>query len=154
MLSSIKFLVTCNCILRQFEHIDPPVFHKFIVFSVINEDGSIRPSYAQCNNCKGIHRVTEVGVSDKLKKETMASIPTIEEIQTGLPEKLVELLAKYDNLDLPTWQEIKFTMDQEQWGKPIILIREQDEQGEIHGKYLLIAGKGLWKIESFSTEDV
>lgn len=150
MLESIKHLITCNCILKQFELIEPPIFHKFIVFSIINQDGSIRPSYAKCNNCQGIHKITEVGVSEKLKRETAPAIPDIEEIKTTLPEKLVELLSRY-NIDLPTWQEIKFVYEEEKWGKPIVLYREEDS-GELVGKYLIIAGKTLWKIDSFSTE--
>lgn len=152
MPESIKHLVTCNCILKQFEELDPPIFHKFIVFSVINDDGSIKPCYAQCNNCRGIHKVTEVGVSEKQRRETAPTLPSIEEIKTNLPDKLVELLSKYQ-IDLPTWQEIRFFYDNEKWGRPIILHREEDG-GERFGKYLLLVGKTLWTIDSFSTEDV
>lgn len=152
MLEYIKHLVQCNCILKQFELMEPPVFHKFVVFSVINEEANIKPSYAKCNNCGGIHRVTEVGVSEKLKRETNSTIPDIEEIKTALPEKLIGLLSKY-SLELPTWQEIKFIFENEMWGRPVILHREEEGE-ERYGKYLVIAGKSLWKIDSFSTEDV
>ena len=152
MLESIKHLITCNCVLKQFELIEPPVFHKFVVFSVINEDGSIKPSYAKCNNCGGVHKVTEVGVSQKLKRESTPALPDIEEIKTSLPEKLVALLSRY-NLELPSWQEIQFVYNNEKWDKPIILQKEQDDQ-ETHGKFLMLAGKSLWKIESFTSEDV
>jgi hypothetical protein len=152
MLEYIKHLVQCNCVLKQFELIEPPVFHKFVVFSVVNEDVSIKPSYAKCNNCGGIHRVTEVGVSEKLRRESAPTIPDAEEIKTSLPEKLVGMLLKY-SLELPTWQEIKFIYENEMWGRPVILHREQEGE-ERYGKYLVIAGKSLWKIDSFSTEDV
>lgn len=152
MLEYIKHLVQCNCVLKQFELIEPPVFHRFVVFSVINEDVSIKPSYAKCNNCGGIHRVTEVGVSEKLRRESVPTIPDAEEIKTSLPEKLVGLLLKY-NLELTTWQEIKFIYENEMWGRPVILQREQEGE-ERYGKYLVIVGKSLWKIDSFSTEDV
>ena len=152
MLEYIKHLVQCNCVLKQFELIEPPVFHKFVVFSVVNEDVSIKPSYTKCNNCGGIHRVTEVGVSEKLRRESVPTIPDAEEIKTSLPEKLVGLLLKY-NLELTTWQEIKFIYENEMWGRPVILHREQEGE-ERYGKYLVIVGKSLWKIDSFSTEDV
>jgi hypothetical protein len=148
----IKHLIECNCILKQFEDYNPTVFHKFIVFSVIVDDGSIKPSFAKCNNCGGIHRVTEVNTSEKLKRESAPTIPTIEEIKTNLPEKLVELLSSF-NLELYTWQEIRFVYDNEKWGRPIILQKEEDG-GERFGKYLLLVGKTLWSIDSFSTEDV
>jgi len=47
----IKHLVECKCSLPQFRERDIPVPHSFVVFSVVNEDGSIQPSYAECNNC-------------------------------------------------------------------------------------------------------
>jgi hypothetical protein len=128
------------------------MFHKFIVFSIINQDGSIKPSYAKCNNCGGIHKVTEVGVSEKLKRESSPALPDVEEIKTNLPEKLVDLLTKY-NLDLPSWQEVQFVYNNDKWDRPIILHREQEGQ-DVYGKFLVLAGKSLWKIESFSTEDV
>ena len=152
MLECIKHLITCNCVLKQFELIEPPVFHKFIVFSIINQDGSIKPSYAKCNNCGGIHKITEVGVSEKLKRESSPALPDVEEIKTNLPEKLVDLLTKY-NLDLPSWQEVQFVYNNDKWDRPIILHREQEGQ-DVYGKFLVLAGKSLWKIESFSTEDV
>jgi hypothetical protein len=148
----VKHLIECNCVLKQFEAIQPTVWHKFVVFSVVDDNGDVKPSYAKCNNCQGIHRVTEVGVAEKLKKESSPTLPDIEELKTGLPEKLVSLLAKY-TLDVSTWQEIRFLYDNEQWGKPVVLDKET-EDGETHGKYLLLVGKTLWKIDSFSTEDI
>lgn len=146
-----KHLVSCNCVLRQFQDVDPPIFHKFIVFSVINDDGSIKPSYARCNNCAGIHKVTEVGVSEKLKRESAPFLPTVEEIKTTLPEKLVGLIEKYD-LDLPSWQEIQFIMEHELWDRYVLLSKES-EGTEIYGKMLIIAGKTLWMIKDFSSEE-
>jgi hypothetical protein len=122
------------------------------VFSVINQDGSIKPSYAKCNNCGAIHKVTEVNVSERLKKEDSPLVPDVEEIKSTLPKKLVSLLAKYD-LDIPTWQEIKFNHENQKWDRPVILYREKQGE-EYQGKYLLMAGKTLWKIESFSTEEL
>ena len=152
MPESIKHLVECKCILKQFELIDPPLFHKFVVFSIINDDGSIKPHFAKCNNCGAVHRVTEVGTSQTLKRETAPNLPTIDEIKTQLPEKLVQLLSAY-TLDFSVWQEIKFVYDNEKWDKPIILTKEE-EGGEKYGKYLLIAGKTLWSVNAFSTEDI
>lgn len=148
----IKHLIECNCILKQFENIEPPIFHNFIVFSALNDDDTLKTSYAKCNNCGGLHKIIEIGKSEKLKKESSPALPDIEEIKTTLPEKLVGLLLKY-NLDLPTWQEIKFVYDNELWDKPIILQKEIENK-ETFGKYLLLVGKTLWKIENFSSEDL
>jgi len=127
------------------------VFHKFIVFSIINDDETFKPSYARCNYCGAIHKVTEVMTSVQQRRDTAPMLPDIEEIKTTLPEKLVELLSRY-TLDVTTWQEIKFIYENELWGKAVILQRETEGQ-ESYGKYLLIAGKTLWKIDTFSTEE-
>ena len=152
MFESIKHLVTCNCILRQYEDIEPPVFHKFVTFSVINPDGSIKPSYAKCNNCGAIHKVIEVNTTQRIKKEDSPLVPDIEEIKASLPEKLVGLLSRYD-LDTATWQQIKFNYENEKWDRPVVLHKESYGE-DLQGKYLLMAGKTLWRIESFSTEDI
>lgn len=152
MPEAIKHLIECNCILKQFEMVEPSIFHKFVVFSIINDDCSIKPSYAKCNNCGGIHRVFEVNQSEKLRRESAPTMADIEEIKTHLPEKLVSLLSKY-KLELPAWQEIKFILEYEKWERPVILHTEE-ENGEKYGKYLLIAGKSLWTIDSFTTEDL
>lgn len=147
----IKHMVECNCFLPQYINHKPPIFHKFIVFSIIEENGSIKPSYAECNNCGAIHRVKEVGVSVQIAKEMSAALPKIEEIKTGIPEAVCKILDGY-KVDLSTWLEVKFIYDEQKWGKPVILSREED--GEyIVGKYLLILGEKLHKIDTFSSGD-
>jgi hypothetical protein len=69
-----------------------------------------------------------------------------------LPEKLVGLLSRYD-LDTATWQQIKFNYENEKWDRPVVLHKESYGE-DLQGKYLLMAGKTLWRIESFSTEDI
>ena len=46
----IKHLVECNCVLPQYKDMDPTIFHKFIVFSEIKKDGSVKQSYIKCNS--------------------------------------------------------------------------------------------------------
>jgi len=151
-LDHVKHLVECNCTLKIFDGIEPTIFHKFVVFSVIEADGKFRPSYAACNNCGGVHRVTEVGKSQKLKRETAATLPNVDEIKASLPEKLVGLLEKY-TLDLPTWQQIQFLLDNEQWGTAVVITKETD--GDlVEGKYLILSGRNLWRVDTFSSENV
>jgi hypothetical protein len=143
----IKHMVECNCSLPQFSKVKPPVFHKFIVFSVISENGNLEPSFAECNHCGAIHKVIEVGKTEQLKRETMFGLEKIEEIKTTLPEPVAKLLEAY-KVDLPTWQEVKFIYTHEKWGKPVILSKEEQD-GVVLGKYLLIVGKDLYKVDSF-----
>lgn len=160
VLEGIKHTLVCNCILPQLLHVEPPVFHRFVVFSVV-ENGMVKPSHAQCTNCRGVHKVTEIGVSSKLPTEDSDSlVQTIEEIQASLPEKLVSLLTaggtKYNMLvdNLPTWQEIQFHYNNELWGKPTIIAKTVDKKtAAISGKLLLLAGKTLWTIQPFTSSD-
>jgi hypothetical protein len=143
----IKHLIECKCILPQFKNIPNPPWHKFIVFSQLESDGMVKTSYAQCNNCKVVHRITEVGVSKILNKEVMMTIPTIEDIKTFLPTWLTNLLEKYE-CELPTWQEAKFIYENKIWGSPVVLVKEQDED-MVFGKYVLILGESLHKVEDY-----
>lgn len=148
--SYIKHRIECKCILPQFKNVDPPLFHKFVVFSVIDMDGTCMPSYAQCNNCGHVHRVMEIGKSQLTKKENMSSIKTVEDIKLSLPAKLVGLMEQA-NCDYPTWQEAEFIVENKLWGKAIILTKET-EGSTVAGKYVIVLGDNLYKVESFEKE--
>jgi hypothetical protein len=128
----------------------PTIFHKFNVFSIIESDGSIRPSYTKCNNCDAIHKVVEVGVSIQLAKENTNLLPNIEEIKLIIPENVKKILESY-KVDLIAWQEAEFIFENEKWGKHILLFKEEHDD-KILGKFLLILGKTLFKIEKFEIE--
>ncbi len=146
----IKHLIECNCLLPQFKHSDPPMWHQFVVFSEIDETGAIIPSFAQCNNCGMVHKVTEVGISSTLKRDTFMALPTIEELRNTLAEKLQKELSGYE-LDLPTVQEIVFIFQHQLWGRTVILQKEQVEEYLV-GKMLQIIGISLWRIQTFQEE--
>jgi hypothetical protein len=148
----IKHLIECKCILPQFKNRKPPVFHSFVVFSVIEDNGDVRLSFAQCPNCGVIHKVTEVGVSAILRKEEMSSLMTVDEIKSSLPENLLKILSTYE-LPLPTWQEISFIFDNELWGKSPVILSKEEVEGITTGKYLAILGKELFQIKSFTREE-
>lgn len=148
----VKHLIPCKCILLHFRQRPHPPFHKFVVFSEIGPDASVVPSFAQCNNCGVVHKVSEVGVSEILRKEDLPSILTIDEIKGNLSERLVAALTGYE-LDLHTWQEIKWIMDNEAWGRSVIVVKEKAD-GLISGKMLQILGTSLWRMTSFSGDDI
>ena len=151
MKECIKHTIECNCILPQFKNTIPTVFHKFVVFSIINEDGNLKPSYINCNNCGAIHKVLEVGQSIQTPKESISILPKIEEIKTQLPKQLVDILESY-KCELHVWQELKFIFDEQKWGKTVLLTKETDGDFSV-GKYVLVLGANFFKVDSFSTED-
>jgi len=151
----IKHIIECNCILPQYKNISPPVFHKFIVFSELNKDGLVKPSLVSCNNCNVTHKILESGTSEIIKKEGSNLVPTISDIETNLPGWLVALLKQHD-CPLPTWQEAQFVIENEQWGKILVLSREPD-QGNAERyitKYIILIGENLYKIKIDQEEDM
>lgn len=147
--SYIKHLIECNCILPQFASYRPPVFHKFVVFSVVENDGEkFIPSYAQCPHCGAIHHVVEVFTSKILPRETHALIPKIEDFKASLDDRFIKILETY-HCDLHSWQELQFILDNELWGKTVILTKDEDGTG----KFLLVLGHSLCKVDSFTTNE-
>lgn len=147
----MKHIITCKCFLPQFKELSDPPEHRFVVFSELDEFANIKPSYAQCNNCGIIHKILEIGKSLILKKEDTKVLETIEEISEQLPDWLKAILQKYD-CDLPTYQEARFILNNQLWGRFVVLSKERDEENLI-GKILIILGERLHKIETFESEE-
>lgn len=148
----VKHLLECKCVLPQYKTAEPPVFHKFLVFSEIDTvDGSVIPSYAQCNNCGVIHKVNEIGKSILLRKENMNALLTIDDIKSSLPPRLAAILEQ-NQCDLPYWQEAQFIIANGLWGRGFNLSQER-EGTTIIGKYIVILGETIYDIKSFEREE-
>ena len=148
----VKYLIECKCILPQFKNSNPVVFHKFLVFSEIDTaNGLIIPSYAQCNNCGVIHKVTEIGRSTVLKKENMNALLTIDDIKSSLPPRLANILEQND-CSLPYWQEAQFIIQNGLWGRGFTLSQER-EGSTIIGKYIVILGETIYDVKPFEREE-
>jgi hypothetical protein len=148
----VKHLIECNCILVIFKDVEPPIFHKFVVFSELeDETAKVKQSLAQCDNCGAVHKIVEVGQSIPQKKETSPTLPDQDEIKTQIPAWLSKFLEKYE-CHISTWQEAQFVYENKLWGTPIILAREK-EDNMVSGKALLILGEELHKIENFSEQE-
>ena len=147
-----KHLIECRCILSQFQKMRNPPLHKFIVFSIL-EDDVMLPKLAQCNNCGIVHKVIDFCKSEIVRgKEHANSIISIDEVKQSLPSKLCDALSSYD-IDLPTWEAIKFIIENERWGEHVVLSTD-DTDGMRQGKYLRILGKTLYKVDSFTSDGV
>jgi hypothetical protein len=144
----IKHLVECKCILPQFKNVKDPVFHKFVVFSELEEEtAAVKVSYSQCAHCGAIHKVKEIGISDILNKDTMLSIASIEDMKLELPEKMCVILER-NQCEIHSYQEAKFIIDNKLWGSTIILSKERDADNII-GKYLIVLDRDVYKVEMF-----
>ena len=148
----IKHLIECKCILPQYKKLTNPIYHKFIVFSEIEETtGSVVKSYTQCPVCGAVHRVNEIGLSKILNKDSMLTLPTIEDIKLNLPGGIAAVLERHE-CDLPTWQEAEFIIKNKLWGKTLILAKDR-EGTEVIGKYVIILSPTLHKVEVFEMND-
>lgn len=149
-----KHLIECNCILPQYKNRPDPVFHKFVVFSIIDPDDKVREKLAECPVCGIVHRVTEIGVSEITTKESARSIRRIEDIKYTMPENVVGVL-EANHCDLATWEEAEFIIENKLWGHYVILSSEQMDENT-HGKLLHFMGPnaGMIKVEAFSRHDV
>ena len=140
-------MVECQCVLPQYKKSANPVYHKFVVFSVL-EDDKIKTNFAQCNNCGVVHKIIDLCKSEILNgKESLNSLETIEDIKLSIPQDLSAVLENY-SCDISNWQHAKFIYENGKWGDSIVLVREELDS-EIQGKFLTIVSHNRFKIETF-----
>ncbi len=142
-----KHLIECHCILPQYRKAPEPVFHKFIVFSEIDND-VVNPTYVQCNNCGAVHKVYDLCKSEIIVgRDELRTMTTIDEVKLGMSSDIVGLLEAYD-CDLPTWQHVKFSIVNNLAGEKIILTRDIIEE-ETQGKVLTVKEDGTFLLENY-----
>lgn len=147
-MQGIKHLIQCHCILPQFKNAPEPVFHKFAVFSVIDDSDTVQPKFAQCNNCGIVHKVIDICHSELTTKEEARSIPNVEDIKFSISPDLVRVLESYQ-CDIATWEQAEWIFLSKLWDQWIILTKEEDEFGDLHGKRLIFVDDGKFRIEAF-----
>lgn len=124
-----------------------PLYHKFVVYSKIDEYENIIPKYVKCNNCETVHYVYEICRSEiKTGKEDITSINTIKDISLSLSEKLAGVLNEND-AGLASYEEILDAIENDYFPLNIVLQRETIED-IIQIKTLVIKDKDNFKIEN------
>lgn len=147
-MQGIKHLIQCHCVLPQYRKLPEPVFHKFVAFSRIDDEDQVIPKLVSCNNCGAVHNVHEIGKSEILpKKENSKAVTTEAELAMALPGDLVKIFREY-KVDLATWEEVLFILDEEKWNTTVTMLSEEDE-GEVHGKTLTILSPDRFRVSSF-----
>jgi hypothetical protein len=148
----VKHLIQCHCVLPQYRKLPEPLFHKFVVFSIIDDQDQVIPKAARCNNCGAVHKIVEIGRSEvALRKEDSRAIITQAELAMSLPEDVVKLFQTYD-VDLATWEQAAFVLDNQQWGTAITLVRETEDD-DTTGKVLVIMATNRFRVESFNRKE-
>lgn len=153
MPTGFKHLLKCRCILPQFKKLKNPPQHKFVVFSTIDDENNPVVKFVQCNNCGIIHKVLDIGRSEIVSgREHMASIVSINDLKASMPEKLAGVL-EANGCDLPTWENVQFILENKKWGDFVVL-NSEEESGVRQGKYVRLLGESLFKVESFTRDEV
>ena len=149
MSSGQKHLIKCRCVLPQFKKLENPPAHRFTVFSVVNDDGTVVVKHSQCNNCGAVHKVTDICVSEILQgKDNMNSLIRIEDIKPSIHSNFVGIL-EASFADLATWEYVQFIVENKKWGEFAVLTTESDGD-DVHGKYIRVLGESFCKVESFT----
>lgn len=152
-MQGFKHLVQCRCILPQLKRRKNPPRHQFVVFSIVDETDNVKQKYVQCPSCGVVHKVTEISKSEIQEgKEHMPSIVTIDDIRNSLDEKIAAVLDS-NHTDISVWEEIDFAIENEEWGRYIVLNKDV-EGDEAHIKCLRILGPKLFKVINEIREDV
>jgi len=144
----VKHLVQCHCILPQFKDAADHTFHKFVVFSVVDDSDTVQPKFAQCNNCGIVHKVTDICKSELTSKEDAKFLPSIDDIKFSIPSDLCRVLESYQS-DIATWEQAEWIYLTKSWDQWITLARDESEDGDIHGKRLIFTDDGRFRIEAF-----
>ena len=152
MKRGVKHLVQCHCILPQYKKQKNPIFHKFPVFSVIDESDTVLVKYAECNNCGAAHKVYDICKSEIVTgKDEVRSSPRKEDFKFSLPNDLYELLIHYKK-EIPDFEMSQFLLDNEVWDSTIVLSREELDD-HTQGKILRFVEKDKFRIESYVHKD-
>tara|TARA_B100000123_G_scaffold267445_1_gene240807 strand:- start:290 stop:763 length:474 start_codon:yes stop_codon:yes gene_type:complete len=145
----VKHLIDCHCILSIYKNRTKPIYHKFPVFSILEED-SIKEKYVLCNNCDIVHKVFEINKSEiKWGNEGFKSLVTTkEDIKFNLEnlgmERLVTIL-EVNNVDISDWELIDYLLENNLEGK--VVIDKKEIEDSINYKYLEIKN-GKYKIKN------
>lgn len=146
-MQGIKHLIPCRCILPQFKRRKNPPKHQFVVFSIIEDDDSVRTKHVQCPNCGVIHKVVEIAKSEITTREAASWVVTKDDIRAGLPDKLVAVLESNHVDDVATWEEAKYAIENEEWGRNIVIGKET-EGDETYLKVIRILSSTLFKVDT------
>jgi len=129
---------------------NPPVYHKFVVFSIV-EDDVVKPKLSQCNNCGIVHRVIDLCKSEIVHgAEEGNSIRNIEDIKLSLSQKIVDFLSQQKS-DVTIWEFVEFLLENK---KEAEVVLSKDQQGNITQiKILHVRPDGTFKVKSETRQD-
>jgi len=149
----IKHLVQCHCILPQYRDRAVPVFHQFVVFSVVDDSDTVIPKYVQCNNCAVVHKVVDICRTElAVGRDELSTMLTVDDVALTIPVDVRTVLESY-KADIATWENVQYILQQKCWGSHVVLTHDVVKE-DVQGKLLMFNGPGLFNIETFIRKDV
>ena len=150
-MAGFKHLIQCHCILPQFRKLDNPIFHKFVVFSNIDDDDDVIPKIVKCNNCEIAHKVTDFCKSEVILDGEDVCVISMSDIRQSLSDKLCQILDDH-KCDIATWEQAKDIIENKLWGS-IIILSSKKLSGVTNIKSLIINNEDDFKIEVSMRQD-
>lgn len=148
-----KHLIECHCVLPQFRKMAEPIFHKFVVFSEIDDAGVVVQKLARCENCGSVHKVYDICASEiVISKEDSRSVLTKKDLASALPKQIVELFEEY-GLEIADYEAARFYIENQKWGSNIVLTREQEEEGS-SGKAIVFVGPDKFRVDPYFERNI
>lgn len=145
-----KHSIRCKCILQQhFDREDPPLFHFLVLSEIV--DGVVKQKIVQCPNCGVLHKVIDICESIVMNgKEESKLLTSLDDLKLTLPKNLTSLMELYD-LDISSWEQASFIIENEKYGDYIVLSTEVLDDVR-YVKYVRILGRELYKVETFQCD--
>lgn len=148
-MKTITHMLQCHCILPQYRDYPEPVFHKFIVFGVLDDSDTLLSKYAACNNCGAIHKVYDVCQSEIiLNKEDTGSLLSVDDMRLSIPDDILGVLDSY-NCEPYVFEHVCYVLKNKAFSESITLTKDFME-GEVVGKRLEFTSTGRPSIIPFS----
>lgn len=144
----IKHIVECNCIMPQYRKHPRPPYHKFKVFSIIDDSDTVIPKQAACTNCGVIHNVIDLGKTEIMLGEEVGGVMKVSDCKLILPTSISDILSTYD-CEVCDYEHALFILQNERWGEYLIVDRKENDSGDLTGKVLEINGPGQYQLKPF-----
>ncbi|MAH43923.1 hypothetical protein CL614_09470 [archaeon] len=150
-MEGIKHIIECHCVLMQHRNVKNPIYHKFVVFSIIDDSNTVVPKFVQCNNCDTVHKVFDICKSEIISgKDELGAGVQKDDLIRFFSQDLQDVLEAY-NADLATYENVAFILEYKKWGSFVILTRETINDDET-GKMLTFKNNNKFKIETFTNQ--
>ena len=146
-MTGVLHLIECHCCLPQYKNSKKPVYHKFKVFSILDDGDTVISKHSQCNNCGVVHHVIDICKSEIITGRDEIILLSREDIQLMIPSSISNILTQY-KCDLPTWEKTLFIFQNGKWGYYVIVDKQETEE-EVSGKMLKIQSLTKFLIEPF-----